>query len=68
MIRDAEHAERMRQMAAGMGTAPGEEVKNEGMGRESAILRAVEEQNAEIREKMEGAVKREGGAEGCWIG
>jgi hypothetical protein len=56
-----EHEERMRMMAAGMGTAPGEE--NEGMsgiGRESAILRAVEGQNAEIREEMQGATKREG--------
>jgi hypothetical protein len=61
MTRRTEHEERMRMMAAGMGTAPGEE--SEGMsemGRESTILRAVEEQNVGVRGKMEDAMKREG--------
>jgi hypothetical protein len=51
-----EHEERMRLMAAGMGTALGEE--NEGMGgmgRESAVLRAVEERKAEVVENAERA-------------
>jgi hypothetical protein len=61
VARRTEHEERMRMMAAGMGTAPGEESEEmSGMGRESAVLRAVEEQNVGVREKMEGAMKREG--------
>ena len=56
-----EQKERMRLMTVGMGTAPGEESERmSGMGRESAISRAVEEQNAEIREKIDGARAREG--------
>jgi len=61
VARRTEHEDRMRMMAAGMGTAPGEESEGmSGMGRESAVLRAVEEQNVGVRGKMEGAMKREG--------
>jgi hypothetical protein len=61
VARRTEHEERMRMMTAGMGTAPGEESEGmSGMGRESAVLRAVEEQNVGVRGKMEGAMKREG--------
>lgn len=56
-----EHEERMRLMAAGMGTALGEE--NEGMGgmgRESAVLRAVEERKAGVVENAERAGEKGG--------
>jgi len=57
-LRSGESEERMRLVAAGMGAAPSEESKGVG-GRESAILRAVEERKAEVVKNAERAGERE---------
>jgi len=57
-LRSGESEERMRLVAAGIGTAPSEESKGVG-GRESAILRAVEERKAEVVKNAERAGERE---------
>jgi hypothetical protein len=59
-VRGGESEERMRLVAAGMGAAPGEGSEGVGgMGRESAILRAVEGRKAEVVENAERAAERE---------